>query len=213
LIFWGENPATQVGDSKVMGENVYDGNNLRNLNTLSMKGYEWTLNEIDSKKSVFYQYPQVEQMEKRAVSIIYLGPAWDDWSMFDNSEYASLSGLELRPDDANITGDISGASMLDEEFTNINMMIKFYKFGFGRANDYVCEMIRSGRISREEGIEIVEKYDGICHESVINSFCKYIDITIEDFWNIVNKFVNPLLFDIRESRRPIKKFQVGRNID
>ena len=29
--------------------------------------------------------------------------------------------------------------MLDEEFTNINMMLKYYKFGFGRATDYVDE--------------------------------------------------------------------------
>ena len=41
-------------------------------------------------------------------------------------------------------GDISGASMIDEEFTNINMMIKYYKFGFGRATDTINERIRAG---------------------------------------------------------------------
>ena len=40
-------------------------------------------------------------------------------------------------------------------------MIKYYKYGFGRTSDYVNEEIRIGRISREEGIKLVEKYDSI----------------------------------------------------
>ena len=57
---------------------------------------------------------------------------WDDWSNFDNATYASLHGLTLRPNEEIDTGDLSNASMLDEEFTNINMMLKYYKYGFGR---------------------------------------------------------------------------------
>ena len=38
LIFWGENPALQVGDSAVEGIDEFDGNNLRNLNTLKQGG-------------------------------------------------------------------------------------------------------------------------------------------------------------------------------
>ena len=45
-----------------------------------------------------------------------------------NSTFASLTGLTLRPNEENITGDISNASMIDEEFTNINMMIKYFKY-------------------------------------------------------------------------------------
>ena len=66
-----------------------------------------------------------------------------------NSAYASLSGMELRPNDESLTGDITNASMLDEIFTNINMMIKYYKFGFGRASDLV-NGIRKGTISEKK---------------------------------------------------------------
>ena len=38
-------------------------------------------------------------------------------------------------------------------------MIKYFKYGFGRVSDYVNEEIRLGRISREEGIKLAEKYD------------------------------------------------------
>ena len=60
-----------------------------------------------------------------------------------NSTFASLNGLTLRPNEENITGDISNASMIDEEFTNINMMIKYFKYGFRRDTDLVNESIRN----------------------------------------------------------------------
>ena len=85
------------------------------------------------------------EFKKNKIDIFYLGPAWDDWSNDNNAIYASLQGLTLRPGEEKITGDLSNASMLDEEFTNINMMLKYYKFSFGRATDYVNEKIRENR--------------------------------------------------------------------
>ena len=60
----------------------------------------------------------------------------------------------------------------------LNQMIKYYKFGFGRVTDYVNEEIRLGRMKRNEGIELVEKYDDACNEKYIHSFCEYIQINI-----------------------------------
>ena len=44
-------------------------------------------------------------------------------------------------------------------------MIKYYKYGFGRATDYSNSMIREGRISRQEAIKMVNKYDGKCSKN------------------------------------------------
>ncbi len=41
---------------------------------------------------------------------------------------------------------------------------------FGRTSDYVNEEIRIGRISREEGIKLVEKYDSIFGDKYVESF-------------------------------------------
>jgi len=213
FIFWGENPALQVGDSKTLGENEFDGNNLRNLNTLVDGGDAWMSSASHDNHLTYYQYPDFSIMTKIGVDIVYLGPAWDDWSNDQNSIYASLQGLELRPHDLLTTGDISGASMLDEEFTNINMMLKYYKFGFGRATDTVNERIRDRAITREEGIEIVEKYDGICGDAIIERYCKYVGIDSVEFWNIANGYVNNKLFDVVEGQRPVRKFTVGIDYD
>jgi len=212
MIFWGENPALQVGDSAVEGIDEFDGNSLRNLNTLREGGIDWIKNALEHKYlQDHYIYPNILQFERKKIDIIYLGPAWDDWSNDSNSIYASLQGLHLRPGDEGVTGDLSNASMLDEEFTNINMMLKYYKFGFGRSTDHVNEKIRKKLLTRQEGIKIVEKYDGVCDDSIIRDYCNYVGITQKEFWNIANTWVNSKLFEIKEGHRPKRKFEIGKD--
>lgn len=209
-IFWGENPALQVGDSSVAGLNEFDGNNLRNLNTLKEGGNDWIKHALVNPLNGFhYVYPTEIEFNKKYINIYYLGAAWDDWSTLDNSTYAALQGLTLRPGEENSTGDISNASMLDEEFTNINMMIKYYKYGFGRATDQVCEMIRDGKITRDQGIELVQRYDGVCSDVIIKKYCEYINISVEHFWKETHRWVNWDIFEYRGTVRPVPKFQVG----
>tara|TARA_B110001469_G_C9643273_1_gene324160 strand:- start:1932 stop:3086 length:1155 start_codon:yes stop_codon:yes gene_type:complete len=210
MIFWGENPALQVGDSAVEGIDEFDGNRLRNLNTLTEGGSDWIHNSLDKKYlGDHYAYPDSISFEHSKIDIFYLGPAWDDWSNDSNSLYAALQGLTLRPGEEDITGDITNASMIDEEFTNINMMLKYYKFGFGRTSDDVNERIRRKLITRNEAIKIAERHDGVCSDNIINSFCKYVGITNDEFWHITNKYVNEEIFHVQENARPIKKFTVG----
>lgn len=214
MIFWGENPALQVGDSAAEGLDEFDGNNLRNINTLNEGGSEWITDSLTHNYLAnHYMYPSRISFDKKKIDIFYLGPAWDDWSNESNSIYASLQGLDLRPGDENITGDLSNASMLDEDFSNINLMLKYYKFGFGRTTDQINEQIRDNVISRKEAINIVEKFDGICDDSIILDFCKYVGISKRYFWDITNTYVNTNIFDINKGSRPIKKFKVGVNYD
>ena len=213
LIFWGENPALQVGDAKTEGVNYFDGNSLRNLNTLTEGGVNWIFNEVEGYKAEAYKYPEKSSFDKAKIDIMYLGPAWDDWSSDENSIYAALGGLTLRPDDLEITGDISGASMLDEEFTNINMMIKYFKFGFGRATDICNERIRGGILTRQDAIVLVKKYDGVCDDSIISRYCDYVGISTDYFWDIVNQYTNNKIFKIKNGKRPSKKFEVGEDFD
>ena len=211
LIFWGENPALQVGDAAVAGRDSFDGNNLRKLNTLQSPLARY-FNKSNQYKQNNYIYPSEAEYEKACIQIIYLGAAWDDWGNELNSELAALQGLSLRPGEKSYTGDISEASMVDEEFTNINMMLKYYKYGFGRATDLVCEQIRAGRLSREDAIEIVKKYDGICDEMIIRSYCSYVGVDLKEFWNIAYKFVNWDIFELKgKSLRPTAKFKPGEN--
>lgn len=210
MIFWGENPALQVGDAATEGADEFDGNNLRRLNTLTEGGTDWMHDVVRTAALVdHYVYPDEIEFERKKISIFYLGAAWDDWTNENNATYAALHGLTLRPGEERTTGDISNASMLDEEFTNINMMLKFFKFGFGRTTDFVCELIRAGQMSRQEAIGIVRTYDGVCGDGIIDRYCRYVGITVEEFWHTANRWVNRDIFEIVPGGRPSPTFSPG----
>jgi len=102
-----------------------------------------------------------------------------------------------------------GVTSLDEDWVTLNQMIKYYKFGFGRVTDYVNEEIRLGRMSRERAIKLVEDYDDACAPSYIESFCEYIGVTNEYFWQHVRASVNRELFDVSATGSIRRRFKVG----
>jgi N-acetyl sugar amidotransferase len=209
LIFWGENPALQLGDMKALGRTGYDGNNLRHMNTLT-SGRKWMLERGYSEGDLIaYTYPEVEEFQTAELQIIFLGWFLGDWSLVNNAMYACALGLQIRSDDVQDTGDLFGVTALDEDFTPINQMIKYYKFGFGRTTDYVNEEIRIGRMTREEGIALVKSYDHKCSPDYIEEYCGYLGISVDDFWTRVRSVSDERLFDVRDGSDIRPKFVVG----
>lgn len=210
LILWGENPGLQLGDLKTLGSTGYDGNNLRNMNTLSGGALDWILDiHGDNGDLIPYRYPTLDEFDKSKIQIVYLGWFLGDWSLINNAAYSCLSGLKVREDTVSNTGDLYGVTSLDEDWVTLNQMIKYYKFGFGRVTDYVNEEIRLGRMSRKEGVELVEQYDHSCGDHYIKSFCDFIEITVDEFWNKVHSSVNKNLFTIKSDGTIKRKFKVG----
>jgi N-acetyl sugar amidotransferase len=209
LIMWGESPALQVGDMKTLGKTGYDGNRLRYTNTLS-SGHDWMLACGFSKAEIAsYIYPELSEFEKCDLQIVYLGWFLGDWSGMDNAMYSCATGIEIRSDGVEKTADLYGVTALDEDFTPINQLIKFYKFGFGRVTDYVNDDIRMGRISREQGIRLVERYDDAHDDQYIQDYCDYLQITPDNFWQTVREATNKQLFSIANDGSISRKFKVG----
>ena len=210
LILWGENPGLQLGDLKTLGRTGYDGNNLRNMNTLSGGGMEWILDDYEDRGDlIWYRYPTLQEFDKAGIQIVYLGWFLGDWSLINNATYACVNGLQIREDPVELTGDLCGVTSLDEDWVTLNQMIKYYKFGFGRVTDYVNEEVRLGRMTRDQGIDLVNRYDGSCGDAYIQSFCDYIDITVEHFWEKVIRSLNKDLFILGPNNNISRRFKVG----
>ena len=208
-IFWGENPALQVGDLKTMGKTGYDGNNLRYSNTLS-SGHDWMLEAgYTPAELIPYIYPAVEAFDKAGIQIIYLGWFLGDWSLLKNAAYAGPNGLSIRQEHPSTTGDLYGISNLDEDWHNMNQMIKYLKFGFGKVTEYVNEELRAGTMTRERAIELVKAYDGQCDEKYIASFCEFIGISMSEFRAHIHASMNRELFDLTPSGGIQPRFEVG----
>lgn len=210
LILWGENPGLQLGDLKTLGRTGYDGNNLRYMNTLSGAAIDWISEAgFELKELIPYQYPTPEDFDRHELQVVYLGWFLGDWSLINNGMYAVTVGLEVREDMVANTGDLHGITSLDEDWVTLNQMIKYYKFGFGRITDYVNEEIRLGRMTRLEGIGLVEQYDDACGANYIENFSNYIGISVSQFWAKVHDSVNRELFDVHADGRITRKFKVG----
>jgi N-acetyl sugar amidotransferase len=209
LIWWGENAALQLGDLGVMGKTGADGNNLRNMNTLGGGDCSWLLDEVRQEEILQYVYPSEREMTQADLRITFLGYFWKDWSLFSNGVFASLRGLEIRNERPEEIGDYMGVTSLDEDWVTLNQRIKYLKFGFGRISDYVNEDIRLGRMTREQGIDMLERYDGQCSPHYIESFSRYIGISVAEFWELVDGCVNRKLFEKNSRGEWERKFTIG----
>jgi len=85
-------------------------------------------------------------------------------------------------------------------------MLKYLKLGFGKVTDNVNEQIRQGLMTREHALELVKRYDGQCGRDNILGFCRFIDITEDEFWQVVAQYVNRDLFEPDANLRWKPKF-------
>jgi hypothetical protein len=209
LVLWGENVALQVGDLGALGRDIWDGNNLRNMNTLRGGVIDWMLEVVGDPVALsMYQYPSSNALERAGVQTIFLGPAWSNWSIDMNSRYALTHGMAFKDFDREPDDDPTGTAAVDEGFVTVNQLVKYYKFGFARATEYANLEIRSGAMSRDEAIDLVTHHDGKCSDRLIADFCAYVGIESNQFWTSVQSFTNTELFFLGGAR-PEPRFEVG----
>ncbi len=188
LILWGENPALHLGNLKV--GMTWDGNKMRNSNTIASGPESLAYPGISQQQLYWYKYPSEDEMSRAEIQLVYLGYFWKDWSKINNANYSIAYGLNVRDDSSENMGSLEPFDSLDDDFVLINQMLKHMKFGFGKVTEEVSELIRAKKLTRDEGIQLVKKYDGKCGEKYIRKFCQYMDITLEVFWEIAEKYRN-----------------------
>ncbi len=89
-------------------------------------------------------------------------------------------------------------SNLDDMHENgMHDYLKFIKFGYGRASDHVCKDIRAGKLTREQGIEIIMKMDPIKSRD-LQRWLPYVNMSEEEFDRIADTFRDPRVWWIRK---------------
>ncbi len=194
LIIQGENPGLTLG-TRLTGVGT-DSNALKanELQTLSSGWKEYL--EVDGveERDLYLIHYEREKLEKKNTKGIWLQYYFQTWTQHGNAEFAKKYGFKMRPSDfdwASI-GTYVPYAQLDTDLTQVNQLLKFIKFGFGQCMDFACYDLREKRITKEEALDLVRKYDGKCSDLYIQKFCDYISINIKDFWNVVEKFRGPM---------------------
>jgi N-acetyl sugar amidotransferase len=189
LIFLGENPALAFGGD--VGSLNSDANQLRRGNTLAGATLEpWIETGVPTKELYWYTFPSDQEIERLGLRMIYLGYYIRDFNDLANGKFAIEHGLEVRKGadaDPNETGSINAFESVDEDFVHVNQLFKYLKLGFGKATQQLSVKVRHGEITRAEAVELVRRYDGKCSDRLIQDFCRYLDISIEEFWDTAER--------------------------
>ncbi|EAI3347426.1 N-acetyl sugar amidotransferase, partial [Campylobacter jejuni] len=95
---------------------------------------------------------------------------------------------------------------LDCYSNHVHDYLKYCKYGFGRATDNACLDIRLGYISREEGVRLVQKYDGKPPKKAIKKYLEFSGFSEEEFQKIVDSFTNKKIFKRDENGKFIRDY-------
>jgi len=198
LIIWGENVQNEYGgpasavESKCLNRRwLEEFGGLLGLRVSDLIGQDG----ITKQDLIAYTYPSDDELEEIGVTGIYLG-YYVPWDGFHNALIAQSYGFEVFP---HVTwGSIVNYSNLDNYQVAIHEYFKFLKFGFGRSTDCTSLHIRRGRLTREEALKMVRLHEGkFPYEYLgypLEKILNYIDISLEEFINICDKFTNKKIF-------------------
>lgn len=115
------------------------------------------------------------------------------WDPQENYYYA-VQNCGFESNTERTEGSYSKYSSIDDKIDPFHYFTTYIKFGLGRASYDSAQEIRSGKITREEGVKLVEKYDAEFPKKYFKEFLQYMDISEERFWELVDKFRSPHLW-------------------
>lgn len=198
LIFYGEdeaeygNPiqdtATALRSMKYAAGKDYDNMFLGGVQIKDLKEkYGLTQGDIEP-----YLPADPEEVEKSAVQVHYLGYyiKWDPQEAY----YFSVDKINFRPNDQRTEGTYSKYNSIDDKTDPFHYWTTLIKFGIGRATYDASQEIRNHKITREEGIALVKKFDLEFPKRYFKEMLEYMDMTEEEFFVTADKFRSPHLW-------------------
>lgn len=207
LVVWGENSAFEYGgkEDERLGFRL-DKNWFKKFGvTHGTTAQDWISANLSVKELTPYWGISDEEMDNKGVLAIFLG-YYFRWDPATSLAVAIKNGFKAR-DEGPKTGYYNYAD-IDDDFISIHHWLKWYKFGFTRLFDNLSIEIRNDRMTRNEAIKIVaERGDGTPQED-IDKFCRFIDITRESFFTIIERFRNKDIWCIKNGKWMIRDYLI-----
>ncbi len=157
------------------------------------RGYEWNyfvgLEGIRAQEMLPYRYPADHELFDLDLRGIYLG----NYLYWEANQHGKMVveryGFEVS--DQPFDRTYRRMSNLDDMHENgVHDYLKYIKFGYGRCTDHVCKDIRAGLMSRDEGIELVRRYDHVKPRD-LQRWLAYVGMGEADFDAIADTFRDP----------------------
>lgn len=113
------------------------------------------------------------------------------WDSEVIARFAIDKGLETRGGDEREllgSGGYWDFEQLDDVFPIVSHRFKYAKFGYGRATDQACRDIRWGKLTRDEAIPLIHKYDGKIANAHMWKYINYCGKTWDDMQGQLTKW-------------------------
>ena len=198
LVIWGE---TFWDISGMYSANDFVEFTSRMRHEHALRGFEWhdLLNDekepLQEKDLLWAKYPTDSEILEVGVRGLCIGnyykwdPNWHAEQMKRMYGWKEYQG--------NFQRTYRKISNLDDRYENgLHDYLKFIKFGYGRASDHASKDIRTGYMSREEGIEMVKKYDHVIPDD-LKYWLDYVEMEEDEFWVTADSFRDPRIWSIK----------------
>ncbi|MEJ7775857.1 MAG: N-acetyl sugar amidotransferase [Sphingomicrobium sp.] len=192
LMFWGE---TLWDISGMYGPDDFVEFSARSRHEHALRGFEWhdMLNDprdpLTEKDLAWAKYPSDAEILEVGVRGLYIG----NFFKWDPNTHAKMM-QELygwKPSERPFERTYRTGSNLDDRYENgAHDLLKFIKFGYGRGSDHASKDIRTGYMTREQGVEIVRKYDHVISQDLYY-WLDYVDMSEDEFWVTADTFRDP----------------------
>lgn len=186
LVFYGEqeaeygNPINESIVSKV-NENLYSTDKgYLNLILGGVKVRDLIDKFGVSKNEIRTYVPEnTETFKNFKIDFHYLGYylKWHPQSCY----YYSVENAGFEPSPERTAGTYSKYNSIDDKVDDLHYYTTYIKFGIGRATYDASQEIRSGDITREEGIALVNKFDGEYPNRFKKELFEYLTIDEKEF--------------------------------
>lgn len=138
-----------------------------------------------------YIYPTDAQIESTGVRGIYLSNFFE----WDAKAHAELMIREwnFAPVTFERERTFNLYAKIEDHANDVHDYLKYLKFGYGRATDDASMEIRHGRMTREEGLEMVRRYDAK-EPSSLDCYCDFLGVSKQFFYDLVEPMRDPAIW-------------------
>jgi N-acetyl sugar amidotransferase len=140
-----------------------------------------------------YIPPSPGDLRFKDIEVHYLGYylKWDPQECY----YYAVENTGFEANSVRTEGSYSKYSSIDDKIDPFHYYTTLIKFGIGRATYDAAQEIRNGKITREEGVALVHKFDQEFPKKFFPEFLEYIGVGEKEFFEIVDKFRSPHLWE------------------
>jgi len=115
------------------------------------------------------------------------------WDPQENYYYAAEhSGFEANTE--RTEGSYSKYSSIDDRIDPLHYYTTYVKFGIGRATYDAAQEVRTGKLTRDEAVSLVRRYDSEFPRKYFREILDYMEIDEDQFWETIDHARSPHLW-------------------